>query len=92
MEENNSPHPDYQKGFNEGYLMKKHLPDLADKIVHAIDPSERGTGFRDGKAQCELEQKNDRYPRWLRDDRLSNLDKGKDETKGKDRDDMEPEK
>lgn len=92
MEENETIHSDYQKGFNEGYLMKKYLPDMADKLGQGLDKSERGVGFQDGKNQYALEQRKERYPAWLKSDRLSNLDKDQDKNKEKDRGDLELER
>ena len=87
MEEIEHVDPDYQKGFNEGYIMKKHLPDLADKLAEVASDSQRSTGFKEGRNQLILEREKERYPDWLRSDRLSNLDNSPD--KGKEKDDFE---
>ena len=73
MEETETPHPDYLKGFNEGYMISKHLPDLAGKLPSALGENERGKGFLDGKQQFLAEKNKDRTPSWLKNDRLSNL-------------------
>ena len=89
MEENETPQPDYLKGFNEGYLMAKHLPDLAEKLAKADNESVRHMGFRDGRSQLTKEKEKTRYPDWLKSDRLDSIDKKQDKSKEKDRGDRE---
>ena len=89
MEETEAPHPEYLKGFNEGYLITKHLPDLADKLSGVLGDSLWGTGFQDGRQQLILEQVKDRLPDWLKDDPLSRLDNLPDKSHEKDRDDLD---
>ncbi len=87
MDENNTPHPDYIKGFNEGYLLAKHDPELLEKLPVDLGKSERGAGFKAGKEQYFLEKAKERQPAWMRKDRIANLDK----TKGKDKGDLDKE-
>lgn len=87
MEENSTPHPDYLKGFNEGYVMQQHAPKLAQKLSEAVKDSDRGSGFKDGAQQFNNERSKERLPAWLQKDRFSNPDKGSDKTKGQDKDD-----
>ena len=54
------PHPDYIKGFNEGYVLAKEQPDLAAKIAKALGDTERGKGFQGGQWQCKEEMDKDR--------------------------------
>lgn len=98
MEENEiTPAPDYVKGFNEGYLITKHMPELSKSLASAMVMLTRSEGFKDGKKQFEIElekgkdnvKEKDNTPNWLKPDRLKNLDKGTDATKQKDRDDKE---
>lgn len=89
MEENQVVHPDYQKGFNEGYILKEHMPDLADKIASVLNGSPRDTGFRDGREQYIYEKDMELLPDWLKRDYSKGLDDYSDKTKGKD--DIEPE-
>lgn len=91
MEENGTPQPEYLKGFNEGYLISKHLPDLADKLAKANIQSERHAGFIDGRNQLNSEQDKSRYPKWLKSDRLTGLDKEKNVSKDKKRRDRDRE-
>jgi len=56
----------YQKGFNEGYLISKHEPDLAEKLSQIKSDNPRMEGFRDGRS--ELIQEKEHYPQWLKRD------------------------
>jgi len=62
-----SPDPDYQKGFNEGYLIAFHLPALANSISRITNQTPRFEGLRDGQKQFILEQAKDQLP-WLKRD------------------------
>ena len=66
--------PEYLKGFNEGYLIGKHLPDVSNSLSRIESHSPRIEGFRDGQQQLILEQ--------IRDQRIKrqerNLEKGDD--------------
>jgi len=46
----------YIKGFNEGYIITKHLPEVSDCIVQVQSESPRLDGFRDGRKQLVLEK------------------------------------
>jgi len=78
---------EYQKRFNDGYLIAKHMPELAAQIKDAT--KELGGGFREGLEQFEKDAVTP-YPSWLRKDRLSSLDNDKD--LGRDMSLDEPEK
>ena len=46
----------YQKGFNNGYLMSVHHPDLLEKLIHKLIPeNEYLKGLFDGKEQHQHE-------------------------------------
>ena len=75
MEETETPHPDYVTGFNEGYTIAQHMPELADQLSQAIGDTDRGQGFKSGREQFLEEMKDNRRPSFLRSDRLSDLDK-----------------
>ncbi|GAA3913674.1 hypothetical protein GO495_17645 [Chitinophaga oryziterrae] len=89
MNEEFEPHPDYIKGFNEGYILIKHMPELSDKLPASMGNSERGQGFQAGKNQYILEREK-QLPSWLKSDRLSSLDK-EDQERGKDKNDLDKE-
>lgn len=46
----------YIKGFNEGYIITKHMPELSDCVVQVQSESPRLEGFRDGRKQLVLEK------------------------------------
>jgi len=75
MEDEVTPPPDYIKGFNEGYLMAKHEPELLEKLPPDLGKSERSSGFKAGKEQYFLEKAKEHQPAWMRKDWHSGLDK-----------------
>lgn len=89
-----TPHPDYLKGFNEGYLIARHMPETAGKLAQAVEASssERSQGFKDGQAQLVKEQEKPRYPSWLSDNRDTKESNDPAKDLDKDRDmEVEPE-
>ncbi len=86
--------PEYVKGFNEGYTIRQHLPELADQLAEKVGDSMRSAGFKDGREQYILERERERYPKWLRSDRLSSLEeieaKQREKDKDRDKDDRYP--
>lgn len=72
MEENNTVHPDYQKGFNEGFSIAKFAPEIAVTLSKAQTQSERMKGFKDGRNEFLLEKEKD-LPAFLRKDRISSI-------------------
>lgn len=79
-QEPEDPQPDFVKGFNEGYLLARQMPELAEKIAGAATQSERSQGFKSGLEQFEHEQDLNRQPTWMREDRLQSFDQDKDRT------------
>ena len=55
-DEQTTPDAVYIKGFNEGYIITKHLPEVSDCIVQVQSESPRLDGFRDGRKQLVLEK------------------------------------
>lgn len=76
MPEQDQPSPEYVVGFNQGWLMQQFEPQLTDKITPALSDSERSQGFKAGRDEFLLEKEKERYPDWLKQDRISSLDKG----------------
>jgi hypothetical protein len=89
MEQNSTVHPDYQKGFNEGYSIAKLAPEIAETLSKAQTQSERMKGFKDGRKEflLEKEKAKDLMPGWLKDDTPTKSDK----SKGKDKMDIDKE-
>jgi hypothetical protein len=85
MEENSTVHPDYQKGFNEGYSFAKLAPEIADTLSKAQTQSERMKGFKDGHKEflLEKEKAKDLMPNWLKESKSPSKTKDKDKDKDK---------
>ncbi|SDN09741.1 hypothetical protein [Siphonobacter aquaeclarae] len=80
-DQNNTPDPRYVRGFNDGYLFTKYLPELAEKLSQAEAKTPRMEGFADGRKEYLAEKARDKFPDWLKGDRQerpSTKDKGKD--------------
>ena len=78
----------YTKGFNEGYVIAEHLPDLAHDLSKIESASPRMEGFRDGRRQYVLEQTKERPPAWLDAGR----DREQNPTKDQEREDRDAER
>ena len=93
MEQENDIHPDYIKGFNEGYLIRQERPELADSIAKSLEnaQTERAMGFCAGSQQYEKEKEQVLSIPWMKplpenyDEILPGRDMNKDDI---DRDDM----
>lgn len=82
----------FLKGFNEGYIIAQHMPELAEILANVGSNSERLNGLKAGKNQYnkeQIEQLKSHLPTWLKSDR-SVKDKNS-QTKSKDRG-IEPDK
>jgi hypothetical protein len=66
MEENTAHATLYKQGFNEGYIIAKHLPDLSDTLATVASTAPRIEGFQDGRKQFVLEQVRDRRREWAK--------------------------
>ena len=64
-----TPNPDYQNGFNEGYLITQHKPQLADELAKIESDMPRLEGMKDGRRQFVLERTRSLRPDWLNQDR-----------------------
>lgn len=89
MEEHDNVTLDYLKGFNEGYTIAQHSPELSEQLSKVSLSGERGVGFQEGRAQFISERARERMPSWLKSDN-SRSDKST-STKFTNRD-IEPEK
>ncbi|MCX6315974.1 MAG: hypothetical protein NTW29_01685 [Bacteroidetes bacterium] len=76
MNSEETPSPDYLKGFNYGYMIAEHVPDLAKQLSTATGASDRFVGMKHGIEQFELEKSKSDVPKWLNPDRLKDLDSG----------------
>jgi len=66
MEDENRVDPDYIKGFNEGYVFAKHLPELSEQLSKTALQSSRNMGFLDGRKEYQSEKLKDKFPSWLK--------------------------
>lgn len=57
----------YCTGFNEGYLVTQHYPELSASMSQIEIDLPRMEGFRDGRDQMLTEQAKEYQPKWLRD-------------------------
>lgn len=89
MEDENKIDPDYLKGFNEGYLIAQHMPELAEQLSKAQGEGTRLAGLKAGRDQYTTERMKDRLPSWLSGNRSSKEQITT--TKSKDRD-IEPDR
>ncbi|WP_421825902.1 hypothetical protein [Larkinella sp.] len=84
MEYEEKVEPEYLKGFNEGYIMAQHEPELAKKIASIETDFIRAVAFREGYQQFEKEKNRERLPSWLKQDRLSKDKPSPDKNKERD--------
>lgn len=56
MEEEQDPSPEYIKGFNQMYQLKKEMPEVAQQILSAKAEGDRFKGMTAGAKQHELER------------------------------------
>lgn len=53
--------PEYQRGFNYGYKIAQHDPELANLLKGIQGPSHTVEGFQDGAKQYEIDKTLDQY-------------------------------
>lgn len=87
MEENETIHPEYQRGFNQGYELAQYASEFLETMSKIENKSERMQGLKDGWSQYTKEREA-RLKNWLPEDKYKVLreqnkqerekDKGKD--------------
>ena len=82
MEETNTSAVLYQKGFNEGYIIAKHIQNFSFKTSA---PGMRTEGFMDGQKQFIIERDKNRLPNWLKSSSNKNIKKENNPTKKRER-------
>ena len=82
--------PDYQQGYNDGYLIAKHEPELADQLKNLPDRTPRMEGFEAGRIQLLRDRFKERLPEWVKDDPEKDIDQSLEPEKDKDQS-IEPE-
>jgi len=79
MEENTPVHPEYIKGFNDGYVMAQYMPEIVQSLSQSKSSSEKMNGLKDGCNQYLKNVDKTNLPAWLRKDRLSKFENKKDD-------------
>jgi len=69
---NDTPHPDFCKGFNQGYLIANHFPDLSKGLTKSLSDTEQSKGFEAGVRQFVLEKLKTYEPAWMKSNFLPN--------------------
>jgi hypothetical protein len=59
--------PKQLKGFNDGYLLATHEPELAEKLAKIEAVSPWLIGMQQGREQFIKEQLKEKLPNWLKD-------------------------
>lgn len=66
MKEETFIEADYVKGFNEGYMLAKYAPELAEQLAKATGTGSRLEGAKDAHEVYLSEQFEKHRPDWLR--------------------------
>ena len=78
--DNQQPSSAYIEGFNKGYILREHKPDLARQLVDTRFPEseqEFSTGFKDGVWQKEQELTKEKLAQQLQEGRSNDRSRGK---------------
>lgn len=65
MKEKELNDPVIQQAFNDGYLIKKYEPELAEKLLNIKAVTPYVVALQEGCKQYSLEQAKDKLPTWL---------------------------
>ncbi|REJ81698.1 MAG: hypothetical protein DWQ44_11265 [Bacteroidetes bacterium] len=82
MEETSTSALLYQKGFNEGYIIAKHIQNFSFKTNA---PGIRTKGFIDGQKQFIIERDKNRLPDWLKSSSNKTINKENNPSKKRER-------
>lgn len=56
MQQDGNISPECNKGFNEGYLLAQHMPELLEKLANIKSDSPRMLGIQDGRREFLIEK------------------------------------
>jgi hypothetical protein len=74
MEEEKDPSPEYIKGFNHGYTMRRHEPELLDKLISSEkDNGEYMRAMKAASKQFEIAKLREQ----IKDSKEKTIEKGK---------------
>lgn len=77
---------DFITGFNDGYIITEHLPELSEKLSKVDSDVPRIDGFKEGRKQFVLDRAKEMREQWKTQDRGRDTKHGKTKDKGLDRD------
>lgn len=77
---------DFIKGFNDGYIVTKHLPDLSEKLAAIESDAPRIDGFKEGRKQFVIDKAKDMREHWKNEDKGHSRPPNKSKDKDIDRD------
>ena len=67
MEEKDDVTPDFLRGFNDGYYIGKHDPQIADTLSAMDLKTDRMSGIKAGLSEAAKEKKLSLLPKWMED-------------------------
>ncbi|HRH03865.1 MAG TPA: hypothetical protein PLN13_03515 [Bacteroidia bacterium] len=67
MEEKSAQEKEYQKRFNEGYLIAQYKPELAKQLNKSLENNLESNGLKEGIEQYSQDKAQEKYPSWLKD-------------------------
>lgn len=59
-----TPDPAFVQGMNEGYILAKYMPEVADGLYKIVSDSERIQGFKAGREEFMREKLTERMKSW----------------------------
>ena len=68
MDEESRSELEYQKGFNDGYIITKFDPEMAEQLSKATGENIHLSGFKEGRKQYQLELLKGKRPAWLKEE------------------------
>jgi len=83
---------EYEKGYNQGYLLAKEMPEVAQYLAEIKSHQPWISGIRDGREQHTAEMLRDARPKWLDPDHSSKADFNKAKDRDQDKADPAPKK
>lgn len=82
MSDNKNQEQEFIKAFNQGYLISKHEPELANKLLEGLNDSSSSQGFAEGIKQAKIEKAKEYIPSFMKGKEKTN--RAPDKTKDKD--------
>lgn len=77
---------DFIKGFNDGYIMTKHYPELSAKLAEIESDAPRIDGFKEGRKQFVIDKAKEAREQWKSQDKAPAQEPQKAKDKDMDRD------